>query len=92
MTTGGIRLTMYLQLADAPPDTSYDLYIDIGGGSAGVHRFVGTVSTNAQGNATFTGSIIVPTVAATIDNEVVLHNDNPSRHQYLRELFTPCPE
>ena len=89
---GGIRLTIYVQLTGAVPDTLFDVYIDIGGGSAGIHRFVGTTLTDASGNTTFTGSIVVPSAAAAIDNEVILHDDDPGRHQYIRELFTPCSE
>jgi hypothetical protein len=91
-TASGIRLTVYLQLSDAPTNTPYDVYVDTGGGSAGIHQFVGSFVTDALGNANFTGSIVVPTVAAAIDNEVALQADNASRHQHIRELFAPCPE
>ena len=91
-TAGGIRLTAYVQLTGAAPNTTFDFYIDVGGGTAGQHRLVGTFTTDGRGDAVFSGVIVVPSVAANIDNEVILHNDAPSRHQYLRELFPPCPE
>jgi hypothetical protein len=87
---GGIRLTVYVQLSDTSPSTTFDIYVDTGGGSAGLHHLVGTLTTDSLGNGVFTGSIVVSSVAAAIDNEVVLHDDNPSNHQYIRELFTPC--
>ena len=89
---GGIRLTVFVQLTDAVPDTDFDVYVDVAGGSAGNHQFVGPFTTDALGNATFTRSIVVSTVAATIDNEVILGGGSSSSHQYIRELFAPCPE
>jgi hypothetical protein len=83
---------VYVQLADAAPDTVFDVYVDVAGGTAGQHRPIGSFTTDGLGNATFTGSIVVPTVAAAIDNEVILGGDVPSRHQYIRQLFSPCPE
>ena len=50
------------------------------------------VPTDSAGNATFTGSITIASVAAAIDNEVILHGEVPSRHQYIRQLFAPCAE
>ena len=90
--SGGIRLTAYVELTDASPDTEFDLHIDTAGGSAGAHQLVGTFTTDSLGNATFTGSIVVPSVAASIDNEVVLRGESPSNHQYIRTLFAPCPD
>ena len=90
-TSGGIRLTAYVQLTGAEPDTSYDFYFDVLGGTHGAHAFAGTFTTDSRGNATFTTSLVVTSVAATIDNEIVLHGDTPSNHQYIRELFAPCP-
>jgi hypothetical protein len=83
---------VYVHLTDAAPNTVFDIYVDTGGGTAGAHQFVGTLTTDDLGNGTFTGSIVVSFVAPAIDNEVVLQDDNPSNHQYIRELFTPCPE
>ena len=88
--TGGIRLSVYVQLTDARPNTTFDMYVDIGGGTAGNHHLVGSFTTDSLGNATFTGSIVVPSVAALIDNELVLGSDSASAHQYIRELFAPC--
>jgi hypothetical protein len=88
----GVRLTVYVQLVGAAADTAFDVYVDVAGGSAGVHRLVGTFTTDGSGDGILTGSIVVPTVAATIDNEVVLKGDSSSRHQYIRELFSPCLE
>jgi hypothetical protein len=34
----------------------------------------------------------VASVAATIDNEIILRGELPSRHQYIRQLFAPCAE
>jgi hypothetical protein len=85
-------LTVYVQLIDAAPDTPFDVYVDVTGGSSGDHRFVGTFTTDGLGNGTFTDSILVSTVATTIDNEVILRGEVPSRHQYIRQLFAPCPE
>ena len=73
-------------------DTAFDFYVDIGGGSAGVHRLVGTFTTDGLGNGTLTGSIVVSTVASTLDNELIQQGENPSNHQYIRELFAPCLE
>jgi hypothetical protein len=92
VTSGGIRLTAYVQLTDAEPNTSFDFYFDVAGGSAGVHQLAGTFTTDSSGNATFTTSLVVTSVAATIDNEIILHGQNPRFHQYIRERFAPCPE
>jgi hypothetical protein len=89
---GGVRLTLYVQLSDAAMNTVFDIYVDTGGGAAGLHQLVGTLTTDGLGNGTFTGSIVVSGVAPTIDNEVTLQGDSPSNHQYIRELFSPCPE
>ena len=83
---------MYVQLADATPNAVFDVYVDTAGGTAGQHRPVGSFTTDGLGNATFTGSIVVPTVGPLIDNEVVLGGQSPSLHQYIRLLFSPCPE
>jgi hypothetical protein len=89
---GGFRLTVYIQLTGAAPNTTFDVYVDTGGGNAGLHQFVSSFTTDNAGNATFTGSITVASVAAAIDNEVILHGEVPSRHQYIRQLFAPCAE
>lgn len=91
-TSGGTRLTAYVQLTDASPNTAFDLHIDTAGGPAGAHQKVGTFTTDSLGNATFTGSIVVTSLGTRIDNEVVLRDDSPSNHQYIRTLFAPCPE
>jgi hypothetical protein len=92
-TTGaGVRLTVFVQLVDAAPNTEFDVYVDVSGGSAGAHVLVGGFTTDGDGNATFTGSIDVSAVGALIDNEVVLDGQAPSQHQYIRELFAPCQE
>ena len=90
--SSGVRLAAYVQLTNAEPDTSFDFYFDVLGGTHGAHQFAGTFSTDSLGNASFTTSLVVPFAAATIDNELVLHGDSPSAHQYIRELFAPCPE
>ena len=69
--------------ANAPQPMTFD---------AGLHQFVSSFTTDSAGNATFTGSITVASVAAAIDNEVILHGEVPSRHQYIRQLFAPCAE
>jgi hypothetical protein len=89
---GGFRLTVYIQLTGAAPNTTFDVYVDTGGGNAGLHQFVSSFTTDNAGNATFTGSITVASVAATIDNEIILRGEVPSRHQYIRQLFAPCAE
>jgi hypothetical protein len=81
-----------VELTGATPNTTFDVYVDVGGGSAGNHVFVDTLTTNNAGDAVFTGTVFSTTVAATIDNELVLQGDSPSNHQYIRELFVPCPE
>jgi hypothetical protein len=83
---------VYLELVDAARNTSFDVYVDLAGGGGGVHARVGTFTTDGSGAATFTGAIDVPSVGSRIDNEVVLRNASPSEHQYIRELFEPCPE
>lgn len=87
----GFRLTVYVQLIGAMPNTAFDVYVDVLGGSAGAHRHVGDFTTDQDGNGVFLDSIVVPTIGTTIDNEVVLQGESPSQHQYIRELFTPCP-
>ncbi len=88
----GVRLRVYVDLVDATPNSSFDVYVDVEGGSAGVHRFVGTFATDGTGGGTFSGSIDAPTVAARIDNEVILGGGIPSQHQFIRQLFEPCTE
>jgi hypothetical protein len=66
--------------------------VDTGGGNAGLHQFVSSFTTDNAGNATFTGAITAASVAATIDNEIILRGEVPSRHQYIRQLFAPCAE
>jgi hypothetical protein len=90
--TGGFRQTIQVNLTGAPANTAYDVYIDQE--SAGIfssHLFVGTFTTNASGNAFFTGSIVVPVAASEVDNEIVLHNASPFEHEFIQFSFIPCP-
>jgi hypothetical protein len=90
--SGGVRLRVYVQLVDARASTTYDVYVDTEGGSAGAHVPVGSFTTDAGGNATFTGEIVVPSIGTHIDNEVVLDGNTANLHEFIRESFTPCAE
>jgi hypothetical protein len=83
-------LTVYVTLVDARPGTAFDVYVDLAGGTAGVHQYVGTFTTDDSGGGTFVGSIEVSSVGARIDNELVLSGQDPIFHQYIRERFEPC--
>jgi len=90
--SGGFQQTIQVNLVGAAPNTAFDVYIDQGSqGSSTSHIFVGTFTTNASGNAFFTGSIIVPTAAAVVDNEIVLQGASFVEHQYIQMSFVPCP-
>jgi hypothetical protein len=88
--TGGVSLDVYVELLDAAPHTTFDVWVDVSGGAAGNHRMVGSFTTDGDGNAVFTSTLVVPSVEALIDNEIILGGEIPSRHQYIRELFAPC--
>ena len=83
-------MDVYVELVDAAPRTTFDVWVDVAGGTAGNHRLVGSFTTDGDGDAVFTGTLVVPSVGAQIDNEIILGGEIPSRHQYIRELFAPC--
>jgi hypothetical protein len=88
---GQFRQTIQVNLTGATANTAFDVYIDQDSiGSQASHKFVGTFTTNASGNAFFTGSILVPDPVGQLDNELVLQNDSVAAHQYIQQSFTPC--
>ena len=90
--TGGYRQTFQVVLNGATPNTAFDVYIDQESvGDAAAHIFAGTFTTDASGNAFFTASIIVPTPATVVDNEIVLQGAPFTAHQFIQQSFAPCP-
>jgi hypothetical protein len=90
--TGGFRQTIRLELFDAEPNTGYDVYIDQEGrGDAASNRFVGTFTTDANGDGSFVGSIVVAVAASEVDNAIVFEGSPFSGRKYAQEGFAPCP-
>lgn len=90
--TNGFRLTAYVVLVDAAPNTEFDVYIDVNGGTAGTHQFIGTFASDGSGGGSFAGSAFSGTLGEQVDVEVILRAQDPTLHQYIRELFAPCAE
>jgi hypothetical protein len=91
----GCQQTVQISLQGAPANTGYDVYIDQESAGNLAHKFAGTFTTDAAGNAFFQNTIIVPGACpSVVDNELVRQGATYPElgdHQFIQESFTPCP-
>jgi hypothetical protein len=92
LADGTCSQTFQITLSGATPSKTFDVYIDQdSGGGAADHKFAGSFTTDASGNAFYANTIntgqLCPTV---VDNEVVSTGASFTAHEYLQQSFAPC--
>ncbi len=90
-TSTSCEQTVTVNLMGAFRNRAYDVYIDQDSRGDEFHRYAGTFTTDASGNGSFTGTIIVAGVCpSVVDNELVLAGESFGNHQFIQNSFTPC--